>query len=234
VKSAGDILSDYSGGIFAGPGAERFAELIRRNQKGTVRLAEPVTYDGGELAELFVENREQFGILDPADLQINYVFKSQPEQKRDDAREQIVIGEMGESDLDSIMRIEAESFSDAWHRASFEQDIDSRWVITLAARAGDRCVGYANCVSVDDYGYLSNIAVDKEFRSQGIGRKLLDELCNRLRAGGRARLLLDVRPSNQNAVVFYEKYGFAILVRRQNFYTKPLEDSYTMILEFGN
>ncbi len=231
VMSVGEIADRFGGRVFGGPGAARLQESARRNGFAELQLAEPATYGGGELAELFAANRDRFQQLDPADLQINYVFKSQPEQLRERAQQSVRIDEMILSDLDEIVRIEQESFSDAWHRESFENDLQSRWVITIAAHQGKRCVGYANCLAVDDYGYLANIAVDKEFRSLGIGRMLLDELCKRLRQKRKRRLLLDVRPSNQRAIMVYEKYGFAILTRRQNFYTNPPEDSYTMILE---
>jgi ribosomal-protein-alanine N-acetyltransferase len=231
VMSVAEIVDRFRERVFGGPGAVRLQDLARRHDLGDLQLVNPQTYTGGELAQLFAANRDHFQQLDPTDLQINYVFKSQPEQLRELAQQQVTVDEMTVDDLDAIVRIEQESFTDAWQRESFEKDIQNRWVITIAAHRSKRCVGYANCLAVDDYGYLANIAVDKELRSQGVGRMLLDELCTRLRKQLKRRLLLDVRPSNQRAIMVYEKYGFAILTRRQNFYTNPPEDSYTMILE---
>lgn len=231
VLSVAEIVSRLNGRIFGGPGAASLQEFARRSDQAELQLAEPQIYSGGELAELFASNPGRFHQLDPADLQINYVFKSQPEQLRERAQQSVTIDEMTTSDLDAIVRIEQESFTDAWQRESFEKDIQNRWVITLAAHQAKRCVGYANCLAVDDYGYLANIAVDKEYNSHGVGRMLVDELCKRLQQRRKRRLLLDVRPSNRRAIMFYQKYGFAILTRKQNFYTNPPEDSYTMILE---
>jgi ribosomal-protein-alanine N-acetyltransferase len=231
LLSATDILDHYGEREFAGPGAQRLAEVITTAGGKTLMVADPPSYSGGELALIFAENTQHFDPLDPDDLKINYQVKSQPERLRDQSKKKFKIAAMAESDLDDIMRIETESFTDAWRRESFEHDIRSRWVITLAVRQRDRCIGYANCLAVDDYGYLANIAVDPKARGQGVGKALIKEICRRLRKSGKQRLLLDVRPTNLGAIKFYEREGFSILVRRKDFYTNPVEDSYTMGLE---
>jgi ribosomal-protein-alanine N-acetyltransferase len=141
---------------------------------------------------------------------------------------------MEHSDLDDIVRIENQCFPDAWSRDSFVRDLGNAFVITLVARLDDRCVGYGNCLRIDEYGYLANIAVDPALHSRGIGRMLVSEFCRRLRRDHKRQMLLDVRPSNRRAVEFYKRLGFQIIVQRQNFYTNPVEDSYTMSLDLGS
>ncbi|MCK4856396.1 MAG: ribosomal protein S18-alanine N-acetyltransferase [candidate division Zixibacteria bacterium] len=229
ILNVSEITSRYPEALFGGPGAEKLQELVSKAGGHALRLAAPSSYDGGQLAALFTANRQGFAVLDPADVQINYLVKSQPERKRD--QESFEIVEMAPADLNDIMRIEAESFSDAWKEKNFRADIDNPDVITLAVRRGKQCIGYAVCVAVDAYGYISNIATAREYRSEGIGKALLDELFSRLRRLKKRQLLLDVRPSNVKAVEFYQSYGFSILMRRKDFYSSPVEDSYTMSME---
>ena len=62
----------------------------------------------------------------------------------------------------------------------------------------------------DDDFYLQVIAVDKEFRSAGVGSVLIDSLEERARASGSARLSLDVSAKNEGASRFYERRGMAV------------------------
>lgn len=226
-----EIQVEFKDRLFGGPGVSRLNQLLTGGGRPAVRVIDPITYSGGELALLFAENHNAFEPLDPSDLQINYAAVSQPERLRDKNREKLILTEMRQRDLDDIVRIEQDSFTDAWQRGSFVHDLASKWVITLVARKGGHCIGYAHCIAIDDYGYLSNIAVAGESRSQGIGKSLLDEVCRRLKRLGKTQLLLDVRPSNRRAIMFYEQYGFSLLTRRHDFYTNPVEDSYTMGLD---
>lgn len=232
IESLAQIV-DYRGdAAFAGPGANRLlGEAHKRGPGYLLRLHEPTTITGGELALLCEEHRAECDRLDPLAVDLNYLVKSQPERLAETATPPVMISEMKESDLDQIVKIETATFTDAWSRQAFETDLKNKLIITLAARQKQKCIGYLDCLAVDNYGYIANIAVAPEARSRGIGRALLDELCYRLRKRNKSLILLDVRVSNDDAVRFYERYGFTILVQRPDFYTQPVEDSYTMSLE---
>jgi len=62
----------------------------------------------------------------------------------------------------------------------------------------------------DDY-YLQAIAVDKEFRGDGVGSVLMDCFEARARESGSIRLSLDVSAKNQSACRFYERHGMKVM-----------------------
>lgn len=233
ILDAKEIAARYPDGTFAGPGVTRL-QTCATALGLTLSFESPPSYSGGELARMFARSHSQFSRLDPVDLDINYLLKSQPEQRRDAAKSDFVIAEMTEGDLDDVLIIERDSFSDAWDCESFKSDVDSPDVITLAAKNDGRCIGYAICIALDDYGYISNIAVDGGRRSTGVGRSLLEEVKQRLQAKEIRQIVLDVRVSNQRAISFYERHGFSIITRRRGFYSNPPEDSFTMQLSMSN
>jgi [ribosomal protein S18]-alanine N-acetyltransferase len=226
------LLAGFAESEFAGPGAIRLKETAAAVGK-QVTIAEPVSYGGGDLARLFARDFKLWTRLDPANLDVNYLLKSQPEQRRDAAGVDNQIVEMTYSDLDEVLAIERESFSDPWDRESFRSDIDSPHVIALTINRQGHCAGYLSCIALDDYGYIANIAVAARFRSQGLGRMLLDDLRKRLRKPEINAIVLDVRTANLNAIRFYEKYGFQVIARRKGFYTNPQDDSFTMQMMIG-
>jgi len=62
----------------------------------------------------------------------------------------------------------------------------------------------------DDDFYLQSIAVDKEYRGEGIGSTLMEFIENAARAAGSKRLTLDVSAKNENARNIYEHYGMIV------------------------
>ena len=92
-------------------------------------------------------------------------------------------------------------------------------------------LGYAGLHVAVDEGYIDNIAVREEYRRQGVGEALLGAFI-RFGTEKLAFLTLEVRPSNEPAIRFYMKHGFAQVGRRKNFYSAPKEDALLMTLEF--
>ena len=76
--------------------------------------------------------------------------------------------------------------------------LDSRLVATVMA-------GYEG-----HRGWINYLAVAKECRKQGIGRRLMGEAEARLRAAGCPKISLQIRSSNAEAVAFYRSLGFSM------------------------
>ncbi len=79
---------------------------------------------------------------------------------------------------------------------------------------------------------LENVAVAEAMRRHGIGRRLLQALAEDARAHHAARLLLEVRRSNQAAIALYLSEGFRLLAARRGYYHDPIEDALIMVQEF--
>ena len=60
-------------------------------------------------------------------------------------------------------------------------------------------------------GLLYHLAVAKEFRGQGIGTSLLNEVESRLRAKGCLKCYLMVTPENDEAAQYYEHHGWHLM-----------------------
>lgn len=56
-------------------------------------------------------------------------------------------------------------------------------------------------------GYLYHVAVDPAYRRQGIGRALITEIMQRLRARGAVKITLRVARENHSAIAFYRSVG---------------------------
>jgi ribosomal protein S18 acetylase RimI-like enzyme len=74
------------------------------------------------------------------------------------------------------------------------------------------CAPMLRIIETIAYGdfYLLAMAIDKEFRGEGIGSALMDSIEERARASGSTRLSLDVSAKNAVARRLYERRGMTV------------------------
>ena len=147
--------------------------------------------------------------------------------------QKINIKTFDEIDIEKAAELEKECFSSPWSKKGFACAINEGLSYFISARneAGD-FLGYAGMYSAADEGYIYNIAVGKQYRSQGVGTALLQNLLEYSKEHGLSFLSLEVRTSNLNAIKFYKKLGFKELGVRKNFYDFPKEDGIIMSYYF--
>ena len=136
-------------------------------------------------------------------------------------------------DLFRVAALERVCFpADPWSPETFLAALENPNTAVLLARGEDGAIwGYAVLSAILDDGYLDNIAVVPEARCRGVGEALLSAVIGFSREN-LSVLMLEVRASNDPAIALYEKYGFAVVGRRKNYYDAPKEDAILMTLEF--
>ena len=140
----------------------------------------------------------------------------------------MIIRTMQKGDVAAVAALEAQIFSMPWSAAGFEDTLPREDVIFLVAYEQDELLGYVGIYCTLDEGEITNVAVAPAARRRGIARALLTELKRQLACRNVARIVLEVRVSNEPAIRLYEQLGFSVLGVRKNFYEKPTEDAYIM------
>lgn len=137
--------------------------------------------------------------------------------------------------LDSIVRIERESFTDAWSKEAFTGMIDSPLAIFLVALdETDAVLGYAAATGAWEDGEVLNVAVDDPARSKGVGGELLDAAIAALKKQAAHRVFLEVRESNAAAIALYKSRGFTQMSVRRGYYRHPVENALVMRLDLNS
>ena len=135
--------------------------------------------------------------------------------------------------LDEVAELERICFSAPWSRKMLAEELDNALSAMLVALDDDgKVVGYAGVQVILDEGYITNVAVRPECRRQGIAGKLLQVFLDFARGNKLAFLTLEVRASNQAAIILYGRHGFRSVGRRRNYYEHPREDAIIMTREF--
>ncbi len=135
---------------------------------------------------------------------------------------------MEERDLTAVAEIEKDIFSQPWSRDGFYSSMVSKDTIYLVVEIAGKVCAYCGCLQALDEADITNVAVEKSSRGQGIAYAMLMELMRLGEERGINAFTLEVRKSNQAALSLYEKLGFEVAGIRKNFYDLPKEDAVIM------
>ena len=131
-------------------------------------------------------------------------------------------------DIDELMEVELCSFPDPWSPELFQQEIKNRLAHYFIVRKEGRLVAYGGMWLIVDEAHITNIAVHKDDRNQGIGESLLTKMIDYAKIRKMKHMTLEVRVSNQKAQNLYEKYGFNSQGHRPHYYLDNGEDAIIM------
>ncbi len=133
----------------------------------------------------------------------------------------------GDADLDGVLEVEAESFSNPWTRQMYVWELQNRSVchIYVVRTASCPVIGFCAFWLVFDEIHVNNVAILPQFRGRGIGSALLRHVLAEGRRLGARRATLEVRASNDGARRLYERLGFYVAGIRPRYYTNPVEDA---------
>lgn len=132
---------------------------------------------------------------------------------------------MTASHTQAVAEIEKVCFSDPWSLNSINSELENPLSLWLVALDGDRVVGYVGSQTVLGGSDMMNLAVLPEYRKQGIGERLVNDLVEHLKENGACCLVLEVRQSNAPAISLYTKLGFQQVGLRPNYYRNPRENA---------
>ena len=133
----------------------------------------------------------------------------------------------GEKDLEGVLEVEAESFTNPWTRDMYAWELQNRSVCHIFVVRTSECTvaGFCTFWLVFDEIHINNLAMRPQFRGQGIGTALLHHVLAEAKQLGARRATLEVRASNEGARRLYDRLGFYVAGTRRNYYSNPVEDA---------
>lgn len=146
---------------------------------------------------------------------------------------QIIFRKMLRDDAEAAAALDMKSFgeSDAWTSDYFFYAAQNEQTEFLVAECGGELVACAGADIFTDAAEVVSFAVAPDCRRQGIGTKLFSALIEAVKARGATLMILEVRPSNTVAIKLYEKFGFQIVDREENYYLD--EDAWIMARDYS-
>ncbi|MEQ8404802.1 MAG: GNAT family N-acetyltransferase [Oceanicaulis sp.] len=117
-----------------------------------------------------------------------------------------------------LARLHAHGFEPAWERAHMTRFLTSTGVQGLVLLDDETPVAMALIRAVAGEAELLTIAVPKDRRGEGLGRRLVEAGMDAARRAGAERMYLEVSEINAPAEALYRKCGFTDAGRRKGYY----------------
>ena len=136
---------------------------------------------------------------------------------------------MTTADLDAVLAIESVSHIHPWTQGNFSDSLAAgHWAYCVRPQLEDAIKGsyldpeilWAYCIlfpAVDEL-HLLNITVSPKLRRLGIGAKMMHAIEVVAAQQKMSRIILEVRPSNINALQLYQALGYEQIGLRKNYY----------------
>ena len=129
--------------------------------------------------------------------------------------------EMIALDVPVLVGIEKEIYPESpWSAAQFKEELlgvpkTRKYII---AQDENQIVGYAGIALAGDVADIHTLTVLPEFRRRGIASHMLQDLEAWAKEKGIDSFMLEMREGNAEAQPLYEKYGYQVISRRDNYY----------------
>lgn len=124
-------------------------------------------------------------------------------------------------DVPVLVGIEKQIYPESpWNAAQFKEELagvpNTRKY--LVALSDNQIVGYGGIALAGDVADIHTLTVIPDQRRKGIATHILNELEVWAREKGVFNFMLEMREGNNEAQPLYEKHGYQIISRRDNYY----------------
>ncbi|NJP11822.1 MAG: ribosomal protein S18-alanine N-acetyltransferase [Leptolyngbyaceae cyanobacterium RU_5_1] len=134
--------------------------------------------------------------------------------------------------LPAALVLDQHALGGFWTRDGYRREIDSPNSDLLALKGHSSLLTPHSSLlalgcswAVLEEAHITLLAVDPRYQRQGLGQALLYGLLKAAHERGLERATLEVRVSNQAAILLYEKFGFREAGRRKRYYQDTGEDA---------
>ena len=142
------------------------------------------------------------------------------------------IVKMQEQHIKDILTVEKECFLHPWSEAMFKEEISGKFAHYRVAEIDGKAVAYMGMWALSGEGHITNVAVGKNYRRQGIAKALIEHFINIAKDENLEFMTLEVRASNEPAIALYKSFGFSEVGVRKKYYENT-EDALLLTKFFG-
>ncbi len=138
-------------------------------------------------------------------------------------------------DLDEIFRLESNTFKkDAFSKTSILNLIlkNTLFLKLIDNETSNKIVGFIIVIQDrEDRINLINLLIRKQYQNKGYGSYLLKYTLNKIKEMNNIEVIvLNVNSKNEVAIFLYQKFGFRIVQKIENYYRQK-KNAYLMILK---
>jgi len=121
-------------------------------------------------------------------------------------------------DIDVVAQLERKIYPQPWSEDAFVDELSRENRAYFVVEETEEIIGYGGMFLVEEDAHIATVAVTDEYRGRGIGTLLMLALVEVALEAGAENLTLEVRLDNYAARDVYQRFGFAPIGIRKNYY----------------
>ncbi|KRL08492.1 ribosomal protein S18-alanine N-acetyltransferase [Schleiferilactobacillus perolens] len=144
-----------------------------------------------------------------------------------------VLKKAAEEDIPAMLAVERRIYQgqQPWDARAFHSELRRRdKALYLNVFHDQDLVAYIGSWFTPDEAHVTNLAVDPDWQSRGLGRFLMQLMIHRAAVYGASKMTLEVRVDNAPAISLYHSLGFQNGAIKPNYYLADHMDARNMIL----
>lgn len=122
------------------------------------------------------------------------------------------------ADCKEIAELEKKCFEDPWSEEMLTASFLDENFFGFVAKSEGRLIGYIGVSSVFETADLLLIAVEENYRKEGVGRRLIERAIEAAKVKNAERMMLEVYENNTAAKSLYLSAGFKQIAVRKDYY----------------
>ena len=132
--------------------------------------------------------------------------------------QQLKLREMAMADLPQLMVLENTNYDFPWTEGVFADCLRVNGYCCWGFQRADEIVGYAVLSVAAGEAHVLNITIRKQYRNQGLAKRLMGRMQTLAAEQGADMLFLEVRATNKSAISLYISLGFNEIGHRRGYY----------------
>ena len=146
----------------------------------------------------------------------------------------IKIDNMTCDDIDLSYEIEEEAFqSERFSKEYFIEIVENKnlYYLSYVIKEDNIIIGFILIRVIDRIADILQICIKKHFQNKNYGDLFLKDIIHKLKNKNVDKIMLEVREENIPAIKLYNKNGFVIISKRNNYYKNPSSNALIMNLD---
>lgn len=136
-----------------------------------------------------------------------------------------ILDDMRTEHLKSVSELERVCFGADWTATNFQKELDNPRCSYFVVLEQGQVIAYLGYWQILEEAHITSVGVHPGFRKRRLAQALMCRMLEDCVAKEIRWITLEVKASNLQAQKLYEKFGFAIMGRRKNYYqAKRQED----------
>lgn len=138
------------------------------------------------------------------------------------------------ADIYRVLEIERLSFEFPWTEEDFIQCFRNKKIVPTVAEDKDgSIIGFMFYELHEDHIHVINFAVHPSFKRKNVATTMVNKLIEKLSENRRNRIMMEVRETNLDALLFFKLHGFKAVSILRSYYDDSDEDAYLMVRRFS-